>query len=316
MQKKILALLISMSTIAIAPSLYAKEVSYGDQKIVLSDNIASGDDFYRYVNQDWISKAKIPTGMPRINSFVELYLTTEKQLQSIIDQLQSSPEKELNHNQRNIRNLYVSYLNEDAIEKIGISPLKDDLDAITNAKNHNDISKLMALPAYTPFISYWVDLDAKQPDTYVLYLGQGGLGLPNRNYYLDDTPQMEEIRKNYIAYIATILKLAGENDVEKKAQQIFALEKSMAQAHWSPEARRDTIKNYHPMTLNDMKKFTQGFAWDNFIQQWQLSDKQLNKVIVETDTAVEQLAKIYANTPVSTLQDYLRFHYLSDQAPI
>lgn len=70
----------------------------------------------------------------------------------------------------------------------------------------------------------------------------------------------------------------------------------MAQAHWSPEARRDTIKNYHPMTLNDMKKFTQGFAWDNFIQQWQLSDKQLNKVIVETDTAVEQLAKIYANT--------------------
>ncbi|EMF0916105.1 M13 family metallopeptidase [Providencia stuartii] len=315
MQKKILALLISMSTIAIAPSLYAKEVSYGDQKIVLSDNIASGDDFYRYVNQDWISKAKIPTGMPRINSFVELYLTTEKQLQSIIDQLQSSPEKELNHNQRNIRNLYVSYLNEDAIEKIGISPLKDDLDAITNAKNHNDISKLMALPAYTPFISYWVDLDAKQPDTYVLYLGQGGLGLPNRNYYLDDTPQMEEIRKNYIAYIATILKLAGENDVEKKAQQIFALEKSMAQAHWSPEARRDTIKNYHPMTLNDMKKFTQGFAWDNFIQQWQLSDKQLNKVIVETDTAVEQLAKIYANTPVSTLQDYLRFHYLSDQAP-
>ncbi|AXO17404.1 TPA: M13 family metallopeptidase [Providencia stuartii] len=315
MQKKILALLISMSTIAIAPSLYAKEVSYGDQKIVLSDNIASGDDFYRYVNQDWISKAKIPTGMPRINSFVELYLTTEKQLQSIIDQLQSSPEKELNHNQRNIRNLYVSYLNEDAIEKIGISPLKDDLDAITNAKNHNDISKLMALPAYTPFISYWVDLDAKQPDTYVLYLGQGGLGLPNRNYYLDDTPQMEEIRKNYIAYIATILKLAGENDVEKKAQQIFALEKSMAQTHWSPEARRDTIKNYHPMTLNDMKKFTQGFAWDNFIQQWQLSDKQLNKVIVETDTAVEQLAKIYANTPVSTLQDYLRFHYLSDQAP-
>ncbi|MGI3372896.1 M13 family metallopeptidase [Providencia stuartii] len=315
MQKKILALLISMSTIAIAPSLYAKEVSYGDQKIVLSDNIASGDDFYRYVNQDWISKAKIPTGMPRINSFVELYLTTEKQLQSIIDQLQSSPEKELNHNQCNIRNLYVSYLNEDAIEKIGISPLKDDLDAITNAKNHNDISKLMALPAYTPFISYWVDLDAKQPDTYVLYLGQGGLGLPNRNYYLDDTPQMEEIRKNYIAYIATILKLAGENDVEKKAQQIFALEKSMAQAHWSPEARRDTIKNYHPMTLNDMKKFTQGFAWDNFIQQWQLSDKQLNKVIVETDTAVEQLAKIYANTPVSTLQDYLRFHYLSDQAP-
>lgn len=125
--------------------------------------------------------------MPRINSFVELYLTTEKQLQSIIDQLQNAPANTLNHNQTNIRNLYASYLNEEAIEKTGIAPLKEELDAISHAKNHNDISKLMALPAYTPFISYWVDLDAKQPDTYVLYLGQGGLGLPNRNYYLDDT---------------------------------------------------------------------------------------------------------------------------------
>lgn len=87
----------------------------------------------------------------------------------------------------------------------------------------------MALPAYTPFISYWVDLDAKQPDTYVLYLGQGGLGLPNRNYYLDDTPQMEEIRKNYIAYIATILKLAGENDVEKKPNKF---------SHWKNQWHR------------------------------------------------------------------------------
>lgn len=315
MQKKILALIISMSTIAMAPSLYAKEVSYGNQKIVLSDNIGSGDDFYRYVNQDWINQAQIPVGMPRINSFVELYLNTEKQLQTIIDQLQSAQESTLNHNQRNIRNLYLSYLNEDAIEKAGIIPLQADLNAITNAKTHNDISQLMALPAYTPFISYWVDLDAKKADTYALYLGQGGLGLPNRNYYLDNTPQMQEIRKNYIAYIATVLKLAGEKDVDKKAQQIFDLEKSMAQVHWSPEARRDTIKNYHPMTPVEMKNFTKGFNWDNFFKQWHLSDKQLDKVIVENDTAVQQLAKIYADTPVSTLQNYLRFHYLSDQSP-
>ncbi|MCW2254601.1 endothelin-converting enzyme/putative endopeptidase [Providencia alcalifaciens] len=315
MQKKILALIISISTVAIAPSLYAKEVSYGNQKIVLSDNIVSGDDFYRYVNQDWISKAQIPVGMPRINSFVELYLNTEKQLQTIIDQLQGAQESTLNHNQRNIRNLYLSYLNEDAIEKTGIAPLKSDLESITKAKTHNDISQLMSLPAYTPFISYWVDLDAKKPDTYALYLGQGGLGLPNRNYYLDDTPQMQEIRKNYIAYIATVLKLAGEKDVDKKAQQIFDLEKSMAQVHWSPEARRDTLKNYHPMMFAEMKNFTKGFEWNNFLKQWHLSDKQLDKVIVENDTAVQQLAKIYADTPIPTLQNYLRFHYLSDQSP-
>ncbi|ENG4185757.1 M13 family metallopeptidase [Providencia rettgeri] len=314
MRINILALIIGMSTISFAPQLLAKEVSYGQQKIVLSDSINPGSDFYRYVNEDWISKAKIPTGMPRINSFVDLYLNTEKQTQSIIDELQKIPENSLSHNQRNIRNLYLSYLNEEAIEKSGLSPIQHDLDAIKKAKDHNEISALMTQPDYKSLISYWVDLDAKAPDTYVLYLGQGGLGLPNRNYYLEDTPQMKDIRQSYIAYIGTMLKLAGETGVEQKAQKIFDLEKSLATVHWSPEARRDTLKNYHAMSLDEMKKYTQGFDWGAFISSRKLTDKQLEKVIVETDSAVEQTAKIFADTPISTLKDYLTFQYISEHA--
>ncbi|MEX5916749.1 M13 family metallopeptidase [Providencia hangzhouensis] len=314
MRLNVLALIIGMSTISFAPSLLAKEVSYGQQKIVLSDTIEPGNDFYRYVNEDWVNKAQIPTGMPRINSFVELYLNTEKQIQSIIDQLQQIPENKLTHNQRNIRNLYLSYLNETAIEQAGITPIKSDLDAIKKAKSHSDISQLMTQPDYKSLISYWVDLDAKAPDTYVLYIGQGGLGLPNRTYYLDNTPQMEDIRKSYIAYIATMLELAGEKDVTQKAQKIFDFEKAIATVHWSPEARRDTIKNYHAMTLAEMKNHTQGFDWDSFITSRKLTDKQLAKVVVETDSAVEQTAKIFADTPVSTLKDYLTFQYISEHA--
>lgn len=314
MRINILALIIGMSTLPFAPQLLAKDVSYGEQKIVLSDSIKPGDNFYRYVNEDWINKAKIPTGMPRINSFVELYLNTEKQTQLIIDELQKIPESSLDHNQRNIRNLYLSYLNEAAIEKVGLSPIQADLDAIAKAKDHRDISRLMTQPDYSSLLSYWVDLDAKAPDTYVLYIGQGGLGLPNRTYYLDDTPQMEDIRKSYIAYISTMLKLAGEKNTEEKANKIFALEKAIATVHWSPEARRDTIKNYHAMSLSDMKKYTNGFDWDGFISDRKLSDKQLEKVIVETDSAVEQTAKIFADTPVQTLKDYLTFQYISEHA--
>ncbi|MEY0661061.1 M13 family metallopeptidase [Providencia rettgeri] len=314
MRLNVLALIIGMSTISFAPALLAKEVAYGQQKIVLSDTIEPGNDFYRYVNEDWINKAQIPTGMPRINSFVELYLNTEKHIQSIIDQLQQIPENKLTHNQRNIRNLYLSYLNEAAIEQAGISPIKSDLDAIAKAKNHHDISQLMTQPDYKSLISYWVDLDAKAPDTYVLYIGQGGLGLLNRTYYLDDTPQMQEIRKSYIAYIATMLELAGEKDVQPKAQKIFDLEKAIATVHWSPEARRDTIKNYHAMSLAEMKNYTQGFDWTSFITNRKLTDKQLEKIIVETDSAVEQTAKIFADTPVSTLKDYLAFQYISEHA--
>ncbi len=99
--------------------------------------------------------------------------------------------------------------------------IKSDLDAIKKAKSHSDISQLMTQPDYKSLISYWVDLDAKAPDTYVLYIGQGGLGLPNRTYYLDNTPQMEDIRKSYIAYIATMLELAGEKMSHKKHRKFL-----------------------------------------------------------------------------------------------
>lgn len=112
---------------------------------------------------------------------------------------------------------------------------------------------------------------------------------------------METIRQDYVAYIATILQLAGEKDAQLKAKQIFALKKSLVKVHWSPEAERDTLKNYHPMSLSQLKKFTPDYQWQGFIQQWKLADEQLAKIIVENGSAVEQLAKILANTPVVTL---------------
>lgn len=148
MKKTLLALAIGISAITTLPSSYAKDITYGSQTIALSDNIVPGDDFYHYVNQQWIDQAKIPTGMSRINSFVELHLKTEKQLQSLIDNLLNQPENTLNHNQRNIRNLYLSYLNESAIKQAGLAPAQPLLNAIQQANSHADIAKLMAQPGF------------------------------------------------------------------------------------------------------------------------------------------------------------------------
>ncbi|EFN7779690.1 M13 family peptidase, partial [Escherichia coli] len=195
-----------------------------------------------------------------------------------------------------------------------LMPVKTDLIKIMQAKDHEDISRLMTLPGYTSLIAYWVGLDSKSPDTYVLYLGQGELGLPDRNYYLDNTPQMRETRKNYISYIETILKLTGEKDVKKRSQQIFDFEKSIAEVQWSLENCRDTIRNYHPMTLAEMKSFTSGFSWNSFIQYWGLTDQQLAKIVIENDTAVEQTVQIFVKTSVSVLKDFLIFHYINSHA--
>ncbi|CRK85871.1 Neutral endopeptidase [Candidatus Providencia siddallii] len=315
MHSNILAICVGISTMSyLTPQLLAKEISYGNQKIVLSDSINPGNDFYHYVNNDWIKNTQIPDGNARYNSFIELYLNSEKQIQSIIDQLQNTPENELNQNQRNIRNLYLSYLNESYIEKIGISPILCDLKAIKEAKNHNEISHLMMLPNYNSLINYWVDPDAKNSKIYVLYISQGNLGLPNRDFYLKNSKEIKEVRKNYFDYISLILKNAGEKNVNNKAKKIINLEKSIAKIHWSPEDRRNTIKNYHSMSLEEVKKFTNGFDLSNFIKKNNLTDKSLKKIIVETDDAVAETIKIFINTPISTIKDYLIFRYLNKYA--
>ncbi|ELH6623751.1 M13 family peptidase, partial [Escherichia coli] len=314
MRIKILSIMVSLSVLSFVPYLLAKELSYGQQKIVLSDSITPGNDFFQYVNHDWINKVKIPAGMSQIDSIVDLELDTEKKIKTIIEELEAVPKSSLSNNQKNILNLYFSYMDEASIEKAGLMPVKTDLIKIMQAKDHEDISRLMTLPGYTSLIAYWVGLDSKSPDTYVLYLGQGELGLPDRNYYLDNTPQMRETRKNYISYIETILKLTGEKDVKKRSQQIFDFEKSIAEVQWSLENCRDTIRNYHPMTLAEMKSFTSGFSWNSFIQYWGLTDQQLAKIVIENDTAVEQTVQIFVKTSVSVLKDFLIFHYINSHA--
>lgn len=307
-------LLVGLSMMTVTSSVYAKTIHYAQEEIKLSDSVSPGEDFYRYVNQDWIDNAKLPMGMGTIDNFTQLYMKTEEQLNEIIRQLQTSPESDLTHNQRNVRNAYLSYLNDSAIEKAGLVPIQNDITAIRKAKNHRDIGKLMVEPIYRSFISYAVVPDAKAPDTYVLALSQGGLGLPERHYYVDYTPQISEIKSRYVDYIATLLRFAGENDPDKAAQQVVALETSMAQVHWRAEDDRDWARNYHPMSINDVQKLTPGIDWSDFINKWQLTTEQVNKIIVANDTAIEQLAWIFAKTPLPTLKSYLLFHYLDGMA--
>ncbi|CAL1329101.1 M13 family metallopeptidase [Candidatus Providencia siddallii] len=316
MHNNMIILFIGISTFSsFTNQVIAKEIFYNkNQKIILSDSIQPGDDFYNYVNNNWINNAKIPNGMPRINSFIDLYLILEKQLQHIINELQIINESKLDHNQRNIRNLYLSYINKDIIEKIGILPIKNDLKTIKQAKNHNEISNLMTSPYYSSIINYWVDLDAKNPKEYILYISQGNLELPNRNYYLENSDQMKKIRKDYYNYITIILKKLGENNVNNRAKKILELEKSIAKIHWTPEEQRDTIKNYNAMSLQEMKNFTNGFNWDFFIKKNKLNEEKLKKIIVETDSSVQNTIKIFLNTQISTIKDYLILKHINRYA--
>jgi predicted metalloendopeptidase len=143
-------------------------------------------------------------------------------------------------------------------------------------------------------------------------IGQGGLGLPDRDYYLKDDPQLKEIRAKYAGYIATVLELAQVADAKGKAQRILAFETSIARVSWPIEKRRDVEAQYNPRTMTQVREYAKGFDWQAFMDAAELGSRK--DVIVGELTAVRDIAKLVGATPLPTLKDYLTFHHLNSYA--
>ena len=155
-------------------------------------------------------------------------------------------------------------MNETRVEELGITPLKAELAAIDALKTKSDVARHFAhffkLNLINPMIGY-VDGDAQQPTHDILYVYQGGLGLPDRDYYLQNDPKLKEYREKYVAFLTTLLKFVNDPAPEKSAAAIFALETRLARAHWTNVENRDAVKTYNKVTVADLAKQFPGFDW-------------------------------------------------------
>lgn len=148
----------------------------------LSPTISPGDDFFAYVNEGWIEQATLPEGMPNMNSFMEVFLRSESQIQTILDDVLAGKGKR-DTGAGQLAALYQSYMDVTRINALGLKPLQAELDAVLGSESSADIARWMAKPLHDSVIGLWVTLDEKNPDRYTLYLGQSGLGLPGREFY-------------------------------------------------------------------------------------------------------------------------------------
>ena len=156
------------------------------------------------------------------------------------------------------------------------------------------------------------------PTIIPLNLGQAGLGLPDRDYYLKDDKALADTRAKYVQYLTDMMSLAGMSDAQARAERVMALETEIAKVQWTRADRRDADKTYNPMTISDLKTMAPDFAWDAFLAESRIPLTTPNGeryAIVAEKTAFEPLAKIFAATPVSTWRDYLTVHYLQHFAP-
>ncbi len=273
--------------------------------------VKAGDDFFAHANGTWYDTYTIPEDRASFGIFTRLDEQSQERVRQIIEQAAASNPAPGTPEQK-VGDYYASFMDEAAIEANGLKPLREELDRIIAAKSRKDIATLFGSPGYQSTIGVGLGPDLQNPNIYTVSVGQGGLGLPERDFYLKDDPQLETIRAKYVEYIGTMLGLADVPDAKGKAQRIMAFETAVARVSWPLEKRRDVEAMNNPRTMAQLKDYAQGFDWQAFFDAAELGNRQ--DLIINELTAVRDIAKLFASTPLPTLKDYLTFHHLNSYA--
>lgn len=288
--------------------------------------VAPGDDFFRHANGAWLAKAEIPADRSSYGTSAILSEQTGKRTADLIAGAASAaPGSEA----RKVGDYYASFMAEDEIEARGLTPLQPalaDIAAITDAAGlaralgatvRADVDALNATNFTTPHVlGLWVAQDLNDPSRYVPFLLQGGLGLPDRDYYLDDAPRMVELRTAYQAHVASVLTLAGvaEPEAKVKARAIFELERSIAATHATRAASADVASGNNPWPRGDFATRAPGLDWDAFFAGAGLD--RATDFVVWHPSAVIGLAALVKLQPLAIWKDYLTFHLVDEYAPV
>lgn len=318
MNKNIIGGLAIVALIASCKSAEKKEAeAKGDILIMNRDTTVNpADDFFAYVNGGWIKNNPIPgdeTGWGIANLVQEeLY----KRLLHINEEALKKNAKSGTDQQ--IGDFWFSAMDTVGIEKAGISPLKAELDKIAALQTPKDV---MAQAAHMHtygvgvFFGEGVSQDAMNSEVMAYYMSQGGLGLPNRDYYFNTDERTTKIRNEYPKYIAKVFGLMGVDSTtaNAKAKAIVAMETKLAQASRKLEALRDPYANYNKIAISNLKSISPTIEWPAYLQQ--MGVKHVDSVIVGQPEFYKQLDKVVATENIQTLKDYLSFHLVRDMSP-
>ncbi|SDM88563.1 M13 family metallopeptidase [Maricaulis salignorans] len=288
---------------AAAPSLGA----WGIETQHISETVAPGDDFFRYVNEGWLDTTEIPAGFSNFGSFSELALSAEERIDAIIADV-SATENPAGSVEQQVGDLYASYMDSERLNALGLSPAQPGLDRIAAAQSYDDVIDLFGASGFASLFGAGVGRDAGNPDTYIVYIRQSGLGMPDRDYYLRDDERFDAYRAAYVEYMSDVFGMLGEDNGTERAQAVLDMETAIAQMHWTRAESRDRVASYNPMTIEELQAYAPGFDWARFMTALDFGDQ--DNVVVSQNTAVQSLASFFREIPLETWKDYLTLHYM------
>lgn len=278
-------------------------------------SVAPGDDFNRFANGLFLDALEIPADRTRYGAFDMLAELSENRMRALVEEISASESLTPGSDEAKIHDLYAGFMDQAAIDAADAEPIAPLLAAVRQASDHSAMATLMGGSfggAGRAIFGSFVNDDARNPEVYEAYLSQGGLGLPNRDYYLE--ARFADKLVAYRAYVEQMLTMAGWENPAASADAIVAFETRIAQAHWTPTESRDRDRTYNPMSRAELAAAAPGLDWNAFLGAAGYGDH--DRFIVSQNTAFPLIAQAFAETPIETLQAWQAFHIVDQAAPL
>ena len=280
----------------------------------MDTSVKPGDDFNQFVNGKWLDKTEIPADKARYGIFTILRENSQENVKKIIaDAAKGNFAK--GTDEQKVGDLYISYMDWEQRNKLGISPLTADFKKIDAVSNHDELAVLFAQInkyGYTTPFSLGQYVDFKDPNTYMQYTWQSGLGLPDREYYFKEDEDSEKLRKAYLAHVEKMLSLAGFDDAKDKAKAIMALETAMASHHMKKEKTRDMVALYNKLTQDELTDLMPDFNWSGYLAEAGISD--IDGVVVTQVDYMKALNNVFKETSLNTWKSFLKWGVINSNA--
>ena len=286
--------------------------SFGVDLTARNEAVKPGDDFFMYASGTWYDNYVMPADKTRYGAFSGLAERSEDDVKAIIEEI--AARKDLNAEEKLVADFYNAYMDTETLNKLGVAPIKPLLSEISDIASTDDLAEMFGKSWLTgnkaPFGGgMW--FNRLDPNKYEMSLGAGGLGLPDRSYYLEDAERFVKTRTAYVAHIADMLEFAGVENTAERAQAIVDLETKIAQGHWPREKRRNRDLTLNQIERADLSTAYPGFNWDLYFAQTGYKVPQLN---VSQPEPIKAMIELINQEDIAVWKDYLTYHAISGNA--
>nr|WP_179674950.1 M13 family metallopeptidase [Duganella sp. 1224] len=288
----------------------------GIDRAAIDPAVRSQDDFFQHMNGRWLATTAIPPDRPSWGAYQQLADQVLPQLRTLLDNAIAQPDA--TPDSRRLADFYASYMDEDRLEQLGLTPLREELARVDALSTRQQLPQLIAhlqQLGISALYSVTVDQDSHQATRYALLLDQDGLGLPDRDDYLrPDDARAADLLQRYQRHVAQMLTLAGVADADANARAVLAFEQQLARLQWTAEQLRDPAASYNPRTPAQLAALTPSYDWRAYLRAAGLQDT-VAPLIIGQPGYFQGMAALLDRTPLSTLQAYFKWQLLHACAP-